>query len=243
MASRPCDLVLRDLVLGPHAEGYRAYDDRFAYIFNSYYEALGDRHPRAERGHISRPGIAEVARYREFVDEAMGELLNGELEPGVPDLVTLGLNHEQQHQELLLMDIKNVLSRNPLHPAYMAPDDEGQCPTPPPRAGWLEHEGGVAEIGHRGQGFGFDNEFPRHPVYLSPFALADRPVTCGDWISFMDDDGYRRPEFWLSDGWAVVMTQGCRRPCTGSVTAMTDHGKSSPSRDPVLSIPMHRCAM
>jgi ergothioneine biosynthesis protein EgtB len=199
-------------VLGPHAEGYRAYDDRFAYIFNSYYEALGDRHPRAERGHISRPGIAEVARYREFVDEAMGELLNGELEPGVADLVTLGLNHEQQHQELLLMDIKNVLSRNPLHPAYMAPDDEAQCSTPPPRAGWLEHEGGVAEIGHGGQGFGFDNEFPRHPVYLSPFALADRPVTCGDWISFMDDDGYRRPEFWLSDGWAVVMAQGWQAP-------------------------------
>ena len=199
-------------VLGPHAEGYRAYDDRFAYIFNSYYEALGDRHPRAERGHVSRPGIAEVARYREFVDEAMGELLNGELEPGVADLVTLGLNHEQQHQELLLMDIKNVLSRNPLHPAYMASDDEAQCPTPPPRAGWLEHGGGVAEIGHAGQGFGFDNEFPRHPVYLSPFALADRPVTCGDWISFMDDDGYRRPEFWLSDGWAVVMTQGWQAP-------------------------------
>jgi ergothioneine biosynthesis protein EgtB len=131
----------------------------------------------------------------------------------VADLVTLGLNHEQQHQELLLMDIKNVLSHNPLHPAYMTPDDEAHCTTPPPpKAGWLEHGGGVAEIGHRGQGFGFDNEFPRHPVYLSPFALADRPVTCGDWISFMEDDGYRRPEFWLSDGWAVVMTQGWQAP-------------------------------
>jgi ergothioneine biosynthesis protein EgtB len=198
-------------VLGPHAAGYRPYDDSFAYIFNSYYEALGDRHPRAERGHISRPGIAEVARYREFVDEAMEELLNGEVDPAVADLVTLGLNHEQQHQELLLMDIKNVLSRSPLHPAYMAPDDIGECRTPP-RTGWLEHDGGVAEIGHDGQGFGFDNEFPRHPVYLTPFALADRPVTSGEWMAFMEDDGYRRPEFWLSDGWAVVTTQGWQAP-------------------------------
>jgi ergothioneine biosynthesis protein EgtB len=138
-------------------------------------------------------------------------MLNGDLEPAVTDLVTLGLNHEQQHQELLLMDIKNVLSRNPLHPAYMAPDDIAECRTPP-RTGWLTHEGGVAEIGHRGQGFGFDNEFPRHPVYLSPFALADRPVTCGEWMAFMEDDGYSRPEFWLSDGWAVVTTQGWRAP-------------------------------
>ena len=115
-------------VLGPHAAGYRPYDDTFAYIFNSYYEALGERHPRAERGLISRPGMAEVARYREFVDEAMEELLDGELEPGVPELITLGLHHEQQHQELLLMDIKNVLSRNPMQPAYLAPDDDRRQP-------------------------------------------------------------------------------------------------------------------
>jgi ergothioneine biosynthesis protein EgtB len=198
-------------VLGPHADAYRPYDDTFAYIFNSYYEALGNRHPRAERGAISRPGIAEVARYREFVDEAMAELLNVELAPTVAELVTLGLHHEQQHQELLLMDIKNVLSRNPFHPAYMAPDDVSDCRTPP-KAGWMTHEGGVAEIGHRGLGFGFDNEFPRHPVYLTPFALADRPVTCGEWMAFMDDNGYGRPEFWLSDGWAVIKTQGWQAP-------------------------------
>jgi ergothioneine biosynthesis protein EgtB len=186
-------------VLGPHGNAYR------------HYEALGDRHPRAERGAISRPGIAEVARYREFVDEAMAELLTGELKPAVAELVTLGLHHEQQHQELLLMDIKNVLSRNPFHPAYMAPDDVAECRTPP-KAGWMAHEGGVAEIGHTGRGFGFDNEFPRHPVYLTPFALADRPVTCGEWMAFMDDDGYGRPEFWLSDGWAVIKTQGWQAP-------------------------------
>ena len=203
-------------VLAPHLRGYRPYNDAFAYIFNSYYEALGDRHPRPERGLISRPGIAEVACYREFVDEAMGSLLHGELEAGVTELITLGLHHEQQHQELLLMDIKNVLSRNPLRPAVQgtatAPWRGNDDRSAVPKAGWIEHEGGVAEIGHAGRGFGFDNEFPRHRVFLSPFALADRPVTCGEWMSFMEDGGYSRPEFWLSDGWAVVMNQGWQAP-------------------------------
>jgi hypothetical protein len=131
-------------ILAPHLAGYRPYDDAYAYIFNSYYEALGDRHPRSERGLISRPGIAEVARYREFVDDAMGALLRGALEPGVPDLVVLGLHHEQQHQELLLMDIKNVLSRNPLLPAYLPCGREVYASgLAPPKAGWIEHEGGV----------------------------------------------------------------------------------------------------
>ena len=200
-------------ILAPHVAGYRPYDDAYAYIFNSYYEALGDRHPRSERGLISRPGIAEVARYREFVDEAMSSLLRGALDPGVGDLVILGLNHEQQHQELLLMDIKNVLSRNPLLPAYLPCAGEGSASgQAPPKAGWIEHEGGVVEIGHDGQRFGFDNEFPRHLVHLGPFALADRPVTCGEWMSFMEDGGYSRAEFWLSDGWSVVMGQGWQSP-------------------------------
>jgi ergothioneine biosynthesis protein EgtB len=198
-------------VLGPHQPGYRPYDDAFAYIFNSYYEALGERHPRSERGLISRPGVAEVARYRGFVDDAMGLLLGGDLEPGLPELVTLGLHHEQQHQELLLMDIKNVLSRNPLRPCYL-PAAPRLDATAPPKAGWIEHEGGVSEIGHTGRGFGFDNEFPRHRVHLSPFALADRPVTCGEWMSFMEDGGYERPEFWLSDGWSVVTSERRQAP-------------------------------
>jgi ergothioneine biosynthesis protein EgtB len=164
-------------VLSQHASGYRPYDDAFAYIFNSYYEALGERHPRIERGLISRPGVAEVARYREFVDDAMENLLGGELGPGVAELVTLGLNHEQQHQELILMDIKNVLSRNPLQPSYLASDETGD--DTPPKAGWIEHEGGVVEIGHDGRGFGFDNEFPRHPVYLS------RSPAASGWPSWM----------------------------------------------------------
>jgi ergothioneine biosynthesis protein EgtB len=200
-------------VLGAYAPGYEPFDDAYAYIFNSYYEALGDRHPRTERGLISRPGIDEIGRYRQSVDRAMHEFLQQPLERGVPELITLGLHHEQQHQELLLMDIKHVLSRNPLRPAYQAPDQNAPPhAVSPPKAGWIEHAGGVAEIGHDGTGFGFDNEFPRHSTYLAPFALADRPVTCGEWMSFIEDGGYTRPEFWLSDGWSVVMAQGWQAP-------------------------------
>ena len=198
-------------VLGEYDSDYTAFDDAYAYIFNSYYEAVGARHPRPERGLLSRPGIAEIARYRSYVDAAMGTLLAEPDQPGLTELITLGLHHEQQHQELLLMDIKHVLSRNPLHPAYL-PEAAGGRGIAPPKAGWLEHAGGPVEIGHRGDGFGFDNEFPTHVVQLTPFALADRPVTCGDWLSFMEDDGYSRPEFWLSDGWAVVNAQGWEAP-------------------------------
>jgi len=193
-------------ILGEYATGYRAFDEAYAYIFNSYYEAVGARHPRTERGHLSRPGIDEIARYRHYVDEAMDAVVRDPTQPGLAELITLGLHHEQQHQELLLMDIKHVLSRNPLHPAYLAggPEPAGVAP---PKAGWLEHEGGPVEIGHRGERFGFDNEYPVHTAFLTPFGLADRPVTCGEWLSFMEDDGYSRPEFWLSDGWAVVNAQ------------------------------------
>jgi ergothioneine biosynthesis protein EgtB len=198
-------------ILEEYARDYRVFDEAYTYIFNSYYEAVGARHPRTERGYLSRPGIEDIARYRAFVDEAMGALLWHPDQPGLTDLITLGLHHEQQHQELLLMDIKHVLSRNPLHPAYLA------APLPwrsiaPPKAGWLEHNGGPVEIGHHGKGFGFDNEYPVHTVHLTPFGLADRPVTCGEWLSFMEEGGYHRPEFWLSDGWAVVNAQGWEAP-------------------------------
>ncbi len=199
-------------VLGEYASDYRAFDEAYAYIFNSYYETVGARHPRPERGNLSRPGIVDIGRYRNYVDRQMDALLRRpDSQPGLLDLITLGLHHEQQHQELLLMDIKHVLSRNPLHPAYMAGNLPG-AGSHPPKAGWLEHDGGPVEIGHPGVGFGFDNEYPRHTVYQTPFGLADRPVTCGEWLSFMEDDGYRRPEFWLSDGWAVVKAQGWDAP-------------------------------
>jgi ergothioneine biosynthesis protein EgtB len=198
-------------VLGEYARDYRPYDEAYAYIFNSYYEAVGARHPRPERGLLSRPGIEEVGRYRAAVDAAMDALLRDPSQPGLADLITLGLHHEQQHQELLLMDIKHVLSKNPLHPAYLSAV-AASASAHPPKAGWLEHDGGPVEVGHRGVGFGFDNEFPVHTVHLTPFGLADRPVTCGEWLSFMEDDGYRRPEFWLSDGWAVVNNEHWEAP-------------------------------
>jgi ergothioneine biosynthesis protein EgtB len=202
-------------ILGPNAPNYTLYDESFPYIFNSYYEALGDRHPRPQRGQLSRPGVDDITRYRNAIDDTMLAFLETPLGPGVPELITLGLHHEQQHQELIVMDIKHVLSCNPLRPAYMPPPTS--TPTAPgprgvPKAEWLERDGGVADVGHDGRGFGFDNEFPRHGTYLTPFALADRPVTCGEWLSFMEAGGYQRPEFWLSDGWTTVQAQGWNSP-------------------------------
>ncbi len=198
-------------VLQRYLPDYRAFDDDYSYIFNSYYEAVGARHPRAERGLLSRPGIQEIARYRAHVDGAMETLLDRPSGSELAELVVLGLHHEQQHQELLLMDIKHVLGRNPLHPAYVA-DPAAATGSPAPKPGWLEHDGGLVEIGHRGGSFGFDNEFPSHRVHVAPFGVADRPVTCGEWLSFMEDDGYRRPEFWLFDGWGTVNAQGWQAP-------------------------------
>jgi ergothioneine biosynthesis protein EgtB len=196
-------------LLQVHAPRYRCFHPSYGYLFNSYYEAVGARHPRPQRGLLSRPGIADIARYRRHVDEAMGDLLDQPLPAAVNALVELGLQHEHQHQELLVMDIKHVLSVNPLQPAYReAPARPPTRPTANPTSGWVEHPGGTADIG-RGEGeagFAFDNESPRHAVALEPFAIADRPVTCGDWLDFMADDGYRRPELWLSDGWFTVQT-------------------------------------
>ena len=204
-------------LLSPRLAGYSEFDPSYAYLFNSYYEAVGARHPRPERGHISRPGIAEIGEYRRHVDAAMASLLGRELAPEVLDLVELGINHEQQHQELLLMDIKHVLSRNVLQPAY-APLPSG-AQNQGERAGqderkvrWLEHPGGPVEIGHSEQAFAFDNETPRHVVHVVPFALADRLVTCGEWLEFIEDGGYSHPELWLSEGWATVQEHAWTSP-------------------------------
>ncbi len=201
-------------LLQPSSPGYRPFHPAYGYLFNSYYEQVGDRHPRPERGAVSRPGVAEVGAYRRHVDGAMAELLGGHpdgLPPALAGLVELGLQHEQQHQELVLMDIKHVLSRNPLLPAYVA--SPGGTPLPPvPALDWFEHPGGVEEVGHLGGGFCFDNELPRHRAALAPFAVASRPVTCGEWQAFVDDGGYRRPELWLSEGWATVQAAGWEAP-------------------------------
>jgi ergothioneine biosynthesis protein EgtB len=198
-------------LLGPGLPGYRDFHPEFAYLFNSYYEALGARHPRPQRGLLSRPGVAEIGRYRRHADAGMLDLLDAALTDDVAWLVDLGLHHEQQHQELLLMDIKHVLSLNPMRPAYRPsrPRAGGADPAP---ARWIGHDGGLCEIGHEGGDFAFDNESPRHRVHLAPFALADRPVTCGEWLAFMDDGGYRRPELWLSDGWGAVLASSWEAP-------------------------------
>ncbi len=198
-------------ILIPHQPGYRAVDERYLYLWNSYYEGVGARHPRGQRGLLSRPGVGEVTAYRDTIDEAMEDLLGRALPPGVLALVELGLHHEQQHQELLLMDIKHVLGTNPLRPAYRL--TRPPAGADPGRPGWIDYEGGLIEIGaEAGGGFGFDNEFPRHQEWLPPFQLADRLVTAGEWLEFVADGGYRRPDLWLSDGWAALHASGQEAP-------------------------------
>jgi ergothioneine biosynthesis protein EgtB len=198
-------------VLIPSHPGYRPVDERNLYLWNSYYEGVGPRHPRAERGLLSRPGVGEVTAYRDTIDEAMEDLLGRTLPPAVLERIELGLHHEQQHQELLLMDIKHVLGYNPLRPAYrLTRPPAGEDPGP---LGWVGYEGGLVEIGGGiGTGFGFDNESPRHPEYVAPFELADRLTTAGEWLEFIADGGYQRPELWLSDGWAALRAQAQEAP-------------------------------
>jgi ergothioneine biosynthesis protein EgtB len=194
---------------------YRVFDPAFAYLFNSYYEAAGPRHPRPERGLLSRPTVDSIAAYRDHVGAAMARFVERAAERAWQEaapLVELGLHHEQQHQELILMDIKHVFSINPLLPAYQAPQPQPQTTVAAPPLGWIDFAGGLVEIGHRGDGFAFDNESPRHKVWLEPFRLATRPVTCGEFLDFIEADGYRRPEFWLSDGWATVRSEGWAGP-------------------------------
>lgn len=196
-------------VLRPHAQGYRVFDPAYEYLFNSYYEAVGPRHPRPQRGLISRPGVDEIMAYRRHVSDAMAELLDRGTGDW-PEVVELGLHHEQQHQELILMDAKHLLSLNPLRPAYRtAPPASVGEPVP---LTWTAFEGGLTAIGHDGEGFAFDNEGPRHRVWLEPFALASRPVNCAEYLAFIDDGGYRRPELWLSAGWDCVKQREWQAP-------------------------------
>lgn len=199
-------------VLRPHLPDYLEFDPDHRYLYNSYYESIGERHPRAERGLISRPSADQIGAYRRHVDEAMAQLIEAGIadRADVADLVLLGLHHEQQHQELILSDIKHVLSKNPTQPTYH------RAAIQPTRQageiGWVDIEGGLVEIGHEGSGFHFDNEAPRHRVFLEPFRLADRPVTNGDWLDFMADDGYHEARHWLSEGWAHVNGEGWEAP-------------------------------
>ncbi len=198
-------------VLRDHVEGYRPFDDRFAYLFNSYYEAEGPRHARPMRGMLTRPSLNDVRAYRAHVDAALLAAM-----PHLPEaactLVTLGLQHEQQHQELLLTDLQHLLSLNPIAPALFDAPRAMPAPVPGPLH-WIEGREGLVEIGDDGKtGFAFDCEGPRHKVFLRPHALAHRPITNGEWISFIEDGGYRAPALWLSDGWAWVQAEGIEAP-------------------------------
>jgi len=203
-------------VLEPHLTDHRPFDPAFKFLFNSYYEKVGPQHDRARRGSLSRPSLDQVQSYRRHVDQAIGRLLEAsDTAPAVASTITLGLHHEQQHQELLLTDIKHAFGSHPLQPAYQA---AGPAMAPAagaavaPALAYRSFEGGVVWIGHQGAAFAFDNEGPRHRCFLDPFAIADRPVTCGEYLAFMRDGGYARPELWLSDGWRMVESERWRAP-------------------------------
>ncbi|MEX2528899.1 MAG: ergothioneine biosynthesis protein EgtB [Gemmatimonadota bacterium] len=212
-------------VLVEHQDGYTLHDPDYPYLFNSYYVQAGERHCRARRGYLSRPTVDQVWTYREAVDEAMEAFLSRPHPRKVLELVELGLNHEQQHQELLLTDIKHVFSVNPLRPAYLelgsppldvrgnrshAASSQG-VPTPA-ELRWAEFQEGLHSIGWEGPGFAYDNETPRHRRFLEAFALAQRPVTNGEFTEFITDGGYQRPELWMSDGWAILQENGWSEP-------------------------------
>jgi ergothioneine biosynthesis protein EgtB len=190
--------------------GFRPFHPAFRVLFNSYYNAVGDKHPRPRRGQITRPDLADVKAYRAQVDERVASLIDSAAPGPWEALLELGMQHEQQHQELLLTDIKHALSCNPLHPVYQ-PGWPLAAVAPVPLA-WHAMEPGLAEIGHAGAGFAFDNETPRHKVWLRPYALANRLVTHGEWREFVADGGYRDPRWWLSAGWDWVVANAIEAP-------------------------------
>jgi ergothioneine biosynthesis protein EgtB len=216
-------------VLERFVPGYRPFHPGFRVLYNSYYQAIGDRHPRPERGLISRPSLADVLAYRDHVDARLAPLFARDApDAELAGLLELGLHHEQQHQELILTDLKHLLACNPLQPAYQA-----QWPfatATPGAARWIACAGGLVDVGYAGAGFCFDNELPRHRAYLAPYELASRPVTHGDFLAFVDDGGYRRPELWLSLGWGTVQARRWTAPQywefgDGVWTTFTLHGR------------------
>ncbi|MCW2671871.1 MAG: hypothetical protein JWP14_460 [Frankiales bacterium] len=196
-----------EFVLG--SRHYEPYDASFRFLFNSYYEAVGPRHPRPERGLVTRPGVEEVGRYRRHVNAAVEALLAMDPADAVLALIELGINHEQQHQELLVMDVKHLLSRHAFGPSFITRGEEDNPPSVP--LTFRGVAGGLHEIG-AAHGFAFDNEGPRHQVFLPDFEIASRAVTVEDWLAFIADGGYKRPDLWLSDGWYAVQREGWRSP-------------------------------
>lgn len=200
-------------ILKPHLSGYQLVNSIYQLLFNSYYDSAGPQFYKSHRGHLSRPTVAEVYEYRKRVDEGMSDLLeitDPQKLPEIGSLIVLGLNHEQQHQELILTDLKFNLSVNPLRPAYHEREIPQGESTPP--LYWIEFEDGVHSIGHDRKGFAFDNEWPRHQTYLRPYRLASRLVNNGEYMEFMEGGGYQRSDLWLSEGWKTVQAQGWNAP-------------------------------
>jgi ergothioneine biosynthesis protein EgtB len=191
--------------------GYRSPFPQYDFLFNSYYNAVGERHERSRRGLLSRPTVAEVYEYRRRIDAEVLAAIEAGLPPDAAAVLEIGLHHEQQHQELILTDLKHMLAANPLRPGYAERIAAFPSAAVPP-ARWIRHEPGVRRIGHDGAGFAFDNEGPAHRVFLEAFEIADRPVTNGEYLEFLRDGGYRRPELWLSAGWNTVRSEGWSAP-------------------------------
>jgi ergothioneine biosynthesis protein EgtB len=200
-------------ILTKHLPGYRVFDETFNYCFNSYYESQGPRQPRPRRGVLTRPSAERVLAYRAHVDDGLSELFARGVDAGSEParLIEIGINHEQQHQELLLTDILALFAANPLRPAYRAPRPRSVAPEPAP-PGWIDFPGGVVQVGHGGEGFAWDNEAPRHDALVHPFRLADRLVSNAEWLEFIADGGYREAAHWLSDGWGAVNREGWEAP-------------------------------
>lgn len=218
-------------VLAGHAAGYEVFHPHYTYLFNSYYNAVGERHPRPSRGMLTRPPARDITAYRAYVDAAMEHFILSAPSDGwqmVAPLIVLGLHHEQQHQELILMDILHLFAQNSLNPAYQSYRASPARNAPP--LAWIDYDGGVQEIGHADDTFAFDNEGPCHKVLLRPYRLASRLVTNAEWLEFIADGGYERPDFWMSDGWASVVERGWRAPlywqqADGDWTAMSLSGR------------------
>jgi len=218
-------------LLEPREASFVPFDPAFRVLFNSYYNGVGARHPRPRRGLLTRPAMAEVRAYRANVDARMAALLSAHADDaGLAALVTLGLQHEQQHQELILTDVKHLLAQSPLYPAYFLAETHAlAAPAVARTAEWIAFAGGLADIGFNGSGFSFDNELPRHRVWLQPFSLASQLVTNGEFLAFVDAGGYRDPALWLSEGWDAVAANGVAHPLywvqqDGAWHAFTLHG-------------------
>lgn len=202
-----------NFLLIPFYPDYKPFHTQFGYLFNSYYETVGSFHPRRHRGLLARPTVEEVYAYRAHVNRVIGQLIDSaaaEQWRTIAPLIELGLHHEQQHQELLLTDIKHIFAANPLRPVYQATESEVSGRAPPLQ--WLDYSGGIRQSGHHGDGFAFDNELPRHRVYLENYRLASRPVSNGEYLEFIEAGAYGKPEYWLSDGWLAMQEHAWQAP-------------------------------